>query len=443
MRQLLIVFVILAVVFISVLIPLVDHNLTSIIDHEMYLQLETAQDNTTSFSTLPRSRKTRASYHLIYNASDKEYTFDNVPENTPRFLSNLSLLEYDLNTIINDEKHATIENKANNNGETLYYRIIKIETNDIIYSLLDSDDDLYLITIMNSDYSDELIKAIRSGVIYILYGSLIITAVVLLFWCFSLIKPLGEIKSYVDSIKNRQQATLVDARARGDEIGVVANALVDMREEIEKQEKTKEEMIHNISHDLKTPIALIKTYSQSVKDDIYPYGDKDSSMDVILENADRLEHRVKDLLYLNRLDYLNSSSQEFVTFEMKDLLEHIVEQLKTMVDFTIETSLDDVMFVGDSELWRVAIENIITNATRYAKSLIRITLKKDYLCIYNDGEPIDETLIDDLFQPYVKGVKGQFGLGLSIAYKTADMYGYDLTAHNDNPGVSFIFTKKR
>lgn len=40
-------------------------------------------------------------------------------------------------------------------------------------------------------------------------------------------------------------------------------------------------MIHNISHDLKTPIALIKTYGQSVKDDIYPYGDKDSSMDII------------------------------------------------------------------------------------------------------------------------------------------------------------------
>lgn len=443
MRQLLIVFVILAVVFISVLIPLVDHNLTSIIDHEMYSQLETAQDNTTSYSTLPRQRKNRASYHLIYNASKKEYISDNVPTNAPKLHINFSLFEDDLKTIIDDENHATIENMKVDRGETHYYRIIKIETDDISSSLFDSGDDIYLITIMNSDYSDELIKAIRSGVIYILYGSLVITAVVLLFWCFSLIKPLAEIKSYVDSIKNRQHATLIDARERGDEIGVVANALVDMREEIEKQEKIKEEMIHNISHDLKTPIALIKTYSQSVKDDIYPYGDKDSSMDVILENADRLEHRVKDLLYLNRLDYLNSSSQEFVTFEMKDLLEHIVNQLETIVDFTIETSLDDVVFVGDSEHWRVAIENIITNATRYAKSLIRITLKKDYLCIYNDGEPIDETLIDDLFQPYVKGVKGQFGLGLSIAYKTADMYGYEITAQNENPGVSFIFTKKR
>ncbi len=47
-----------------------------------------------------------------------------------------------------------------------------------------------------------------------------------------------------------------------------------------------------------------------MKDDIYPYGDKDSSMDIILENADRLEHKVKSLLYLNRLDYLSAEESE-------------------------------------------------------------------------------------------------------------------------------------
>ncbi len=45
-----------------------------------------------------------------------------------------------------------------------------------------------------------------------------------------------------------------------------------MREELLRQEKTKEEMIHNISHDLKTPIATIKSYGESIKDGIYPYG---------------------------------------------------------------------------------------------------------------------------------------------------------------------------
>ena len=99
-------------------------------------------------------------------------------------------------------------------------------------------------------------------------------------------------------------------------------------------------------------------------------------------------------------------------------------------------------FVGNPDHWRVVIENIVDNATRYAKSLIKITLRKDEMIIYNDGEPIEEDKIEDLFDPYVKGVKGQFGLGLSIVAKTCDMYGYKVTARNEETGVSFIFTKQ-
>ena len=58
-----------------------------------------------------------------------------------------------------------------------------------------------------------------------------------------------------------------------------------------KQEKTKEDMIHNISHDLKTPIATIKSYGESIKDGIYPYDTLEKSVDVIIENAERLEKK--------------------------------------------------------------------------------------------------------------------------------------------------------
>ncbi len=215
-----------------------------------------------------------------------------------------------------------------------------------------------------------------------------------------------------------------------------------MKDSLDQQEKIKEEMIHNMSHDLKTPIALIQTYSQSVKDDIYPYGDKDSSMDIIIENADRLEHKVKSFLYLNRLDYLQGENKELATFDMKQLIEKIVSQMDALNDLQLLTDLDNVSFIGDEEHWRVAIENVIANASRYAKSQIKIILKDKYLEIYNDGEPLEEESIPYLFDPYVKGVKGQFGLGLSIVAKIADMFGYHVTAKNQEIGVSFIFTKK-
>ena len=215
-----------------------------------------------------------------------------------------------------------------------------------------------------------------------------------------------------------------------------------MKDDLDKQESIKEEMIHNISHDLKTPIALIQTYAQSIKDDIYPYGDKDSSIDVILENADRLEHKVKSFLYLNRLDYLQGEKNELETFAIKELIEKIVLQMDLLKpEIRLEIDLEDVTFIGDEEHWRVAIENIIENASRYAKSLIKITLKEDYLEIYNDGEAIDESTLPYLFDPYVKGVKGQFGLGLSIVSKIASMFGYHVSAINQEVGVCFIFQK--
>ena len=136
---------------------------------------------------------------------------------------------------------------------------------------------------------------------------------------------------------------------REDEIGVLSSSLIEMKEEIDRQNEIKEEMIHNISHDLKTPIALIQTYAQSIKDDIYPYGDKDSSVDVILENTDRLEKKVKSLLYLNRLDYISGQIGD-ETCSMKELIEHIVFQLTAMhSQIEIITDLQDSSFKGKDD----------------------------------------------------------------------------------------------
>ena len=428
LKQLLVVILGLAIMLVAVVMPVVDSNVHDIIDDQMYEKLETSQRDNVEYDFMPSNNKEKAIYTIVYDPTENAFTFSNLhgDATTLTLLYNY-LFGRDLEKIVNSRRHNTIENKGTYARETYYYRIMKV-------------DDEYLISIMSNSYSDKLITDIRNRIIYILYAVLTIFALVLVLWVITLIRPLKKIKTYVDSIASRKEATLV--MDREDEIGVVGNAIVTMKDELLKQEKVKEEMIHNISHDLKTPIALIKTYGQSVKDDIYPYGDKDSSMDVILENADRLEHKVKSLLYLNRLDYLSAEESELKPFPIKDLIEHIVMQMEAMQHIHIETDLDDVSFIGNEEHWRVAIENIIDNASRYMKSVITITLKKDTLIIYNDGDPIDEDKKEDLFNPYVKGVKGQVGLGLSIVSKIATMYGYDIRAENKNPGVAFIFTKR-
>ena len=79
---------------------------------------------------------------------------------------------------------------------------------------------------------------------------------------------------------------------------------------------------------------------------------------------------------------------------------------------------------------------------RYAKSTIKITAKNNKLVLYNDGESIDDDFLKVIFTPFRKGIKGEFGLGLSIVKKTLNLMGYDIVIKNQKKGVSFIITKE-
>ena len=217
-----------------------------------------------------------------------------------------------------------------------------------------------------------------------------------------------------------------------------------MREELLRQEKTKEEMIHNISHDLKTPIATIKSYGESIKDGIYPYGTLEKSVDVIIENADRLEQKVHSLLFMNRVEYLISQDSEGIRSNMKDIVETVVQNTRLIKpEIEIKTDLEEIYFDGLDEPWRVAVENIIENALRYANTVIDIHLnEQEGLTIANDGPCLEEDRIKTLFKPYEMGKGGKFGLGLSIVSKVVQANGYSVCGENTAYGVIFRIHKK-
>ena len=298
-QQLIVVLSFVGLLLVAVMMPLVDYNLSSIIDSQMYETLSISQYAVINDSYMP-NKQAKQTYHIIYNSSTQIFEKSNIV--SENFVLELyqDLFGKDLQQLVNTS-HSKVKNKGTFGNETFYYMITR-------YS---QDSQYYLISIVNSDYSNDLITSLRNQIIYIQYGFFVIFAIMMILWVLTLINPLKKIKNYIDNIKNRKNDELfID---REDEIGIVSQALVEMKEDLERQESIKEEMIHNISHDLKTPIALIQTYGQSVKDDIYPYGDKNSSMDIILENAERLEHKVKSFLYLNRLDYLQGENIELGT----------------------------------------------------------------------------------------------------------------------------------
>ena len=221
-----------------------------------------------------------------------------------------------------------------------------------------------------------------------------------------------------------------------DEIHKLSLQIEGMRQRILKDEAAKEAILQNVSHDLKTPIAVIRSYTEAIEDGV----EELSATQIILEQCEKLERKVKNFIQYNRLEYLNEEFNDPI--KIKPIIEKIVEAHKHIVDVEIVTKLDDSIFYGKYENYYTVCENIIENAVRYAKSVIKITLENNVLTIYNDGKHIDEKFISEGFKPYEKGSEGKFGLGMSIVCRTLEIFGMKLDVQNEDVGVTFIIKKK-
>ena len=301
----------------------------------------------------------------------------------------------------------------------------------------------YLVSVLINAYRVQFQQSLINGVVMMNLLVVSVLFVLLLLWVGTLIIPLAQIKNYITKLKNDDpEATLTISR--NDEIGEVADALVEMSLELDRQNREKEEMIQNISHDLKTPIATIKSYSEAIKDGIYPYETLEKSVDVIIEHANRLEKKVHSLIVLNKMGYLLDDCEEGETLNMAHVIEMTLLSLMVIrpeIEFIRDID-EDVMFHGEEEPWRIVVENLIDNALRYAKSFIKIVLKDGELRVINDGAKLDEDMQEKLFHPYEKGTNGQFGLGLSIVYRVATTYGYRVSAENLPEGVCFAIRRE-
>lgn len=311
------------------------------------------------------------------------------------------------------------------------------DTNRILYSKTLLKDGRELITVMSSASQQRLRSSLINGVVLMNVTFVLGFMVILLVWVTTLIIPLSQIKLYIAKIKNEEDAEL--AIKRNDEIGEVADALRDMNAQLKKQNREKEEMIQNISHDLKTPIATIKSYGESIKDGIYPYETLEKSVDVIIEHANRLEKKVKSLIILNKMDYLKDTGEDGNHLNMNQVIDKALLSLKVIrPEITFVKDIDQgVFFHGEEEPWRIVVENLIDNALRYAKTYIKVSLHDGELCISNDGKNISKERLGTLFHPYEKGIDGQFGLGLSIVHRVVNTYGYHVEAENLTDGVNF------
>lgn len=312
----------------------------------------------------------------------------------------------------------------NDNSKTYYVITVTNKLND------------YTIIFTDSSYTTNMVKNVSGQVILVFFLLIIVSIYIIYIWSNNFVKRIRLIQSHIINLpKDKYEVAYIDDSL--DEIGELSRSIEQMRLEINKNEKTKQEMLQNLSHDFKNPIAVIKSYAEAQQDGM---ADEDSTK-IIIAQAELLKRKVNRLLQYNSLEYLNKD-KEFEDVCMNELILEIIQNYKFQTNLNLEVDLaDNIYFKGYRENLYTVVDNIVDNAKRYAKSKIKIVLRKDRLRIYNDGDHIDESFLKSGFKPYEKGSKGEFGLGLSIVKKTIDFFGLDLKVVNEIEGVSFIITK--
>ena len=307
------------------------------------------------------------------------------------------------------------------------------------YYYLSRHDDVIKVAIANKSYFNKIRGSFMVSVISLFLLAFLLIALIVFVWSSIVVKKIEKLKAKIDNIDNDNFDHKINFRT-DDEIKSLALSIEDMRMNLKMQEEYKNNMYQNISHDFKTPLTVIKSYVEAVEDGVE---DEKDALKVIKEQTEKLEKKVYSLLYLNKLDYLKDRNVDKKSLiDISEVINASVEKFKYQrKDVTIRTSIDDSKFNGTFELWETIIDNILNNFIRYAKKEIKITVKNNKLTLFNDGPAIDENLVNDIFNPFKKGIKGQFGLGLSIVKKTLNLLNYDISIENSKKGVSFIIKK--
>ena len=266
--------------------------------------------------------------------------------------------------------------------------------------------------------------------------TIFIVALILVVWNNHLANKITKIKDKVDNLDNNSYDHNYTFKIN-DEVNSLINSVEIMRKEIMYKEEYKNSMYQSLSHELKTPIAVISSYVEAANDKVVPYEEAIKTID---DEIKILSKDVSRILELNKLNYLKENN------EYKDEKIHITELLKDLtekyklqrrdVEWTLDIK-DKNIFRGTYDIWKVIIDNIYGNFTRYAKKKVKVTIKKNEIEFYNDGEHIDKDFIKDMFRQYKKGIKGKYGLGLSIVKQSVELYGYKISAENKKEGVLF------
>lgn len=260
---------------------------------------------------------------------------------------------------------------------------------------------------------------------------------------------IGILGNSINRLSEKLEATISELKSANNELQK------DIEQKIQIDEMRKE-FLSNVSHELKTPIALIQGYAEGLQDGIHD-DDKENQQfycEVIMDEADKMNQMVKKLLSLNQIEFGNNQTV-MERFNLDDLIRGVLQSVDILtkqngIQVIYENS-EPVFVWADEYQMEEVITNYVSNAIHHAayekKIEVAVEKKEDIarVSVYNTGEKIPEEDLDKVWIKFYKVDKartreyGGSGIGLSIVKAIMDAHNQRCGVRNRENGVEFWF----
>ena len=331
----------------------------------------------------------------------------------------------------------------------------KIEA--LLYGIKE-DEDTYIFLYSNLKDLSSVTKVIKRQLLYISIVGILVSIIISAFLSRKLTEPITNITRKAKKLGNGDY-DITFAESDITEIKELSDALMQAKTELAKTDELRRDLMANVSHDLKTPLTMIKAYAEMIKDISYKDHKKmNEHLDIIIDETNRLTLLVNDILDLSKMQS-NADNLSKERFDLSIEIKNIVNKyqiIKETEDYIFEVNVPDKAIVyADKRRINQVIYNLINNAINYTgedkKVIINVTKnKKDYLVeIIDTGKGIKEEELPYIWDKYYKNDKKHrrdvvsTGLGLSIVKQILEHHNFEYGVHSTlKKGSCFYFKIK-
>ena len=343
-------------------------------------------------------------------------------------------------------------------------------TGEYEISFADSTETYILLLAKNTNKESQVVLALQKTLPILSVTILLVSVIAAFFYTWYMTKPIKKISKLSKQMADMNFSGLCPTN-RTDEIGVLSHSLNDLSKKLaaalselqeanqklqadidmeRRLEKQRVEFFAAASHELKTPITIIKGQLQGMLYQVGRYKDRETYLAQSLEITDTLGKMVQELLTISRLDTPGYTCKKSNLNLSNLIIDRITafEDLFMQKDLTVEQSISpEIYILGDMQLLQKALDNLLGNAAAYsgAGNQVLIKLWKETetttLTIENTGAHIPDEAISKLFEPFYRVDQsrnrqtGGTGLGLYIVKTIFDLHGAKIEIANTIQGV--------